>query len=691
MAFTASYLYQLRDKMTPVLKKIKKANDSLSKSVVKNGRKMAESFKRVGKRMKDAGKSMMVGGASIVAPLTLGLKKAHEFNKKIAEIATLVPKMGLKKVEKQFGDLAFTISNKYGIATTDVLEGMYQAISAGVEPTKKALETFLSTSAQSAVGGVSTITEAVDGITSVLNAYGKETISTTEIVDSMFTAMKAGKTTIPEISQFLFQAVPVASKLGISFDEVMGSLVTITKQGAPTRIAMSRISRAFDELSTTGGKVDKVFRAVAGKSFIEFKKEGGTVQQAMQMIADAATKAKVPVKDLFNSKEAAEYAMFLSGVGAKHFAGAMDDLKVKAGAGKQAFEEFAGSDAFKVTKSLNKLGNTFKKVFLPFLKVVGRVAKALDPAIDKMSKFMEENKTLATVLLSVTMVAGILLTILGAIGFVSGAVIAGIGALTTGFIAVAGALGLSTLSFTAFTASVWASTLALLANPITWIVLAVIAVGVAIYKLVTHWDAVKVSIGNAVDWIVKKWNKWKGLITLIGIIVFPALIPIIIIAKLAVKHWDKVRSVTKGYKNDLEVIRQYLVTEYGPAWDNYWKRFDEGLTYMGQDIMEFIDKIGRAFDFVEGKARSFLEFLGVDLPDIEVAQKIIGNGRSADYFDAGQGQSRPVGDSTASTSRAVDVNVSNDVGGVLEIKVTGAGKAKMTSNKPNGNLGFQVQ
>ncbi len=88
-----------------------------------------------------------------MAPLTLGLKKAHEFNKKIAEIATLVPKMGLKKVEKQFGDLAFTISNKYGIATTDVLEGMYQAISAGVEPTKKALETFLSTSAQSAVGG----------------------------------------------------------------------------------------------------------------------------------------------------------------------------------------------------------------------------------------------------------------------------------------------------------------------------------------------------------------------------------------------------------------------------------------------------------------------------------------------------------------------------------------------------------
>lgn len=49
----------------------------------------------------------------------------------------------------------------------------------------------------------------------------------------------------------------------------------------------------------------------------------------------------------------------------------------------------------------------------------------------------------------------------------------------------------------------WAWTVALLANPITWIVLAVIALGVGVYALIKHWDKV-------VPFFKKMWENIKG-------------------------------------------------------------------------------------------------------------------------------------------------------------------------------------
>lgn len=58
-------------------------------------------------------------------------------------------------------------------------------------------------------------------------------------------------------------------------------------------------------------------------------------------------------------------------------------------------------------------------------------------------------------------------------------------------IAIAAAIGVTLVAaFIAWTASIWASTIALLANPVTWIVLAIIALIAALVLLVMNWDAV---------------------------------------------------------------------------------------------------------------------------------------------------------------------------------------------------------
>ncbi|MDN5749550.1 MAG: hypothetical protein L0H64_13715 [Pseudonocardia sp.] len=58
---------------------------------------------------------------------------------------------------------------------------------------------------------------------------------------------------------------------------------------------------------------------------------------------------------------------------------------------------------------------------------------------------------------------------------------------------------------TAATAT-WGFTAALLANPITWVVIAIIALIAAIVLLIVYWDQVAAVVGVVVDWIVGRWN-----------------------------------------------------------------------------------------------------------------------------------------------------------------------------------------
>ena len=56
--------------------------------------------------------------------------------------------------------------------------------------------TFLETAQKGAVAGVSDVSTAVDGLSSVVNAWGEKNITAAQASDLMFTAVKEGKTYI---------------------------------------------------------------------------------------------------------------------------------------------------------------------------------------------------------------------------------------------------------------------------------------------------------------------------------------------------------------------------------------------------------------------------------------------------------------------------------------------------------------
>src|SRR5690554_3689738 len=96
-----------------------------------------------------------------------------------------------------------------GVVTKDVVPALYQSLSAGV-PKDNVFE-FLEVANKAAIGGIAKLETSVDGLSSVVNAYGSDVLDVGKASDLMFTAIRLGKTSFDELSSSLYNVIPTAS------------------------------------------------------------------------------------------------------------------------------------------------------------------------------------------------------------------------------------------------------------------------------------------------------------------------------------------------------------------------------------------------------------------------------------------------------------------------------------------------
>jgi TP901 family phage tail tape measure protein len=323
--------------------------------------------KRVGSKMGDtAGRSMgqrlssglarTIGGAAIGTAVAGGLQSSivafGAFEQRMNEVFTLLPGISQKAMGQMQEDVK-AFARETGKTTEQVIPALYQAISAGIPPDN--VFDFLRTANKNAVGGVADLETSVNGLTSVVNAYGSDVLDAATASDIMFTGVRLGKTTIAELSDSLFQVIPNAAALGVSFGDVTAALVSMTAQGVPTRVATTQLRQLFVELSKDTSAAAKMFKELSGKSFKEFIAAGGNVQDALVIMEKGAADSGKAINDMFGSVEAGAAALALTGKGAETLTRNLDEMGQSVGATDKAFEQMAQGGAFEASKFAAKL------------------------------------------------------------------------------------------------------------------------------------------------------------------------------------------------------------------------------------------------------------------------------------------------------------------------------------------------
>ena len=283
-----------------------------------------------------ATKGLTVPIVATTTAMALSTKEAMKFNKGMTEVSTLLKNVSQKDFEMMKKQtLAF--STQMGIASSEVVPALYQAISAGIP--KENVFAFLEAAGKASIGGVTNLETSVDGLTSVINAYGQDVLSVEKASDLMFTTVRLGKTNFEELSGSLYNVIPIASNLGVSFEDVSAALATITIQGTPTAQATTQLRAALVELSKEGSKTDLVFKNLTGKSFRDFINSGGDLETALKLLETEANKSGKSISSYFSSVEASNAVMQLTGKSATSFSNALNEMTTSANATNIAFDK----------------------------------------------------------------------------------------------------------------------------------------------------------------------------------------------------------------------------------------------------------------------------------------------------------------------------------------------------------------
>jgi TP901 family phage tail tape measure protein len=183
---------------------------------------------------------------------------------------------------------------------------MYDVVSAGYDEADafKVLEA----SAIASTAGFVDVTQAVDGVTTVLNAWGKTADDAEQVTDVFLTTVKKGKTTFGEFAQSISVVAPLAASAGISFEEIAGATASLTKQGVPTTVAMTQIRSAIialiDNMGSGVFETRTLQEAITEFSdsmdgdFNKLKKAAGRIEGVNGILALSGEKASEASEDL---------------------------------------------------------------------------------------------------------------------------------------------------------------------------------------------------------------------------------------------------------------------------------------------------------------------------------------------------------------------------------------------------------
>ena len=168
-----------------------------------------------------------------------------QFQRGMAEVATISDTVA--ENQRQYNEQVRALAMDFAISATDAARGLYMTISAGITDAVDASE-VLNRSLAFGQASLTTARDSVDLMTTVLNSYGLEAGEAARVSDVLFTTVRLGKTTGPELAQSLGRVIPIAARAGVDIENLSTAMVSLTRAGLSTQEASTALRQTLVNL-----------------------------------------------------------------------------------------------------------------------------------------------------------------------------------------------------------------------------------------------------------------------------------------------------------------------------------------------------------------------------------------------------------------------------------------------------------
>ena len=345
--------------------------------------KVGNAFGKIGETSTNLGKKMLPVTTAITGAGVAAGTMASSFEDAMAKVSTIAD-----ETEVPIEDLEAAIlnlSDETGIAATDIADNVYNAISAG-QSTEDAVN-FVSNATKLAKAGFAESGDALDILTTIMNAYGMEAEKVTDVSDMLIQTQNLGKTTVAELSSAMGKVIPTAKSQGVELDSLCGAYAVMTSNGIATAETTTYLNSMLNELGKQGSTAAKAFAEgtshikEGGLTMAEAMEQGWSLTDVLSILDEQAYASGTSISNMFSSAEAGKAANVLWD-NAEKLNDAVEQMGSSAGATETAFGKL-DTTSNKIKISVNQLKNTA-------IDLGGTLLDTLQPTIKKVTDKIKE-------------------------------------------------------------------------------------------------------------------------------------------------------------------------------------------------------------------------------------------------------------------------------------------------------------
>lgn len=600
------FLFTAKDLASGTMRKLEKNFNGLDNASDEASKKMATNTKRMA-----TGLGLMAAGAVGLRVLGSTVGEARQFGKAIGEVSTLVDEatFSTDKMRK----MTMELSEQFGADSLQQSAALYQTISSGITDAEGATK-LLTVANKLAIAGATDLTTGVDGLTSAMKAYSADGLTAEDASDSLFTAMRLGKTTVGELSKTLGRVAPVAQSMGISFAELTTAVSAITLKGIKTSEAVSGLKASIANIvKPTKDAKDEAKRL--GIQFDSAALRAKGLKGFMDSVTGSAKFNKDSISKLFGSIEAFNAITALTADNQKNFNDGLQESAKRAGATTKALA--AMSKEAKFDLEMKKLSASFKnfkiligEALIPVLLILIGVFKTIFNAFNSLPG-------------PVRTVIAVGLALAFAMAFLGGMAIFAVAALsafkTLGlaatFLKMGGAVKTFAFAFGRMVIGVVAGfiQMAIAAIPLLIamlpIILVILAIAAAIALVIIFWDELQAAavfaigvIHDVLKFLFKLMVKQIKFVFKIWKTIFMAMVKVVQVL------WGVVKTIVGAIKDAFVTVADTIVSVWNGIVNALTPVFDfiRGII---QGILDFINFVVEKVEWLVNKAKEAGSFI----------------------------------------------------------------------------------
>lgn len=596
--FPLSVIFQGLDRVSAPLKNIRANVSKFQNSLDATGKKFNSAMDKSAKigLAASAVGDLRDATAGMLAPV-IGI--GTEFEKTMTKVGALARLDFASNEFKMLEENARKLGATTSFSASQAAEGMTYLAMAGFDANKivQAMPSMLDL----AKAGNIDLARAADIASNTLGAFKMEAKDMPRVSNAMAAAFTRSNVDLEMMAETFKYVAPVANSAGMSIESLASMTGLLGDIGIQGSQAGTALRAGILRLATA----PKPAAAALEELGIVTKDSSGNLRQLPDILEEIRIKTA--------GMGTGTRLEFIKNIFGTEAASAFTELISKADESKKSIKDFAdeiskasqsnevAALAEKMSGSLGEMQNSMNSAKEEFMLTIFDVLK---PALKELTimgtkafrwvgDFAKENPNLTAT------IVGVVAAIAGLTSIIAPLLLLAAG-LSAGFATLSAMWATFTASAALATSGVWAFTSALLANPITWFVVAIVGFIAVLKLLYDNWEYV-LSVFNKV---VAYWSNLPGFVKLL----IGYFMPFIGIPMLIAEHWDTIKMYfseffsyvggifSSGYNSILNAISP-LWTTITDALKSAWA----GVSGFFGSILEGIkSKFNSAVQFVAG-------------------------------------------------------------------------------------------